>query len=110
MKYSRRRRYGDAHIDARLRQIDSLAERIAAYAREIAARQADLKAFAQCSLWLNEGLTARAAGNLTATAAAIEELAARTQAARKGFVELPRLERDDGKLPEPVDHESLDAA
>jgi MoxR-like ATPase len=110
MKYSRRRRYGDAHIGARLRQIDSLAERIAAYAKEIAARQADLKAFARCSLWLNEGLTARAAANLAATAAAIEELAARTQAARKGFVELPRLDRDDGKLPEPVDHESLDAA
>ncbi len=110
MKYSRHRRYGDAHIGARLRQIDSLAERIAAYAREIAARQADLDDFAQQSLWLNEGLTARAAANLAATAAAIEELAARTQAARKGFIELPRLERDDGKLLEPVDHEPLDAA
>jgi MoxR-like ATPase len=110
MKYSRRRRYGAAHIGARLRQIDSLLERIAAYASEIAARRADLAAFARHSLWLDEGLTARAEANLAATAAVIEELAARTQAARTGFVELPRLDADDGRLPDPVAHESLDAA
>jgi hypothetical protein len=55
-------------------------------------------------------LTARAGINLAATAAAIDELAARAQAARAGFLDLPRLERDDGKVPEPVAHESLDAA
>ena len=110
MSYSRRRRYGELHIGARVRQVDSLLERIAGYAAEIAARRADLAAFAAGSLWLDAGLTARAGINLTATAAAIEELAERTRAARHGFLDLPRLERDNGVLPEPVAHESLDAA
>jgi MoxR-like ATPase len=110
LSYSRRRRYGDSHIGARVRQIDSLLERIAGYAREIAGQRENLAAYARQSLWLNEGLTARAGINLAATAAAIDELAARAQAARAGFLDLPRLERDDGKVPEPVAHESLDAA
>jgi len=110
LSYSRRRRYGDSHIGARVRQIDSLLERIAGYAREIASQRENLAAYARQSLWLNEGLTARAGINLAATAAAIDELAARAQAARAGFLDLPRLERDNGKVPEPVAHESLDAA
>ncbi len=110
MSYSRRRRYGELHISARVRQVDSLLERIAGYAAEIAARRADLAAFTQSSLWLNAGLTARAGINLAATAAAIEELAERTRLARRGFLDLPRLERDNGAVPEPVAHESLDAA
>ena len=109
MKYSRRRRYGESHIQARLRQIDELLARIAAYAEEIAARRAELAAFAASSLWLNEALTARAQGCLEATAGAIAELAARTRAARQGFVDLPRLDADDGRVPEPVLHDDLAA-
>ena len=107
MKYSRRRRYGDTHVNARLRQIDELQGRIAAYAAEIAAQRADLAAFATTSLWLNEALTARADACLAATAAGIAELAARAAAARRGFIDLPRLESDDGRLPEPVAHDDL---
>ena len=109
LSYSRRRRYGESHIGARVRQIDSLLERIAGYAREIAGQRGNLAAYVLQSLWLNEGLTARAAVNLTATAAAIDDLAARAQATRAGFLDLPRLERDNGTVPEPVAHESLDA-
>jgi hypothetical protein len=36
---------------------------------------------------------------LEATANTIAELAARTRAARQGFVDLPRLEADDGRVP-----------
>ena len=45
MKYSRRRHYGASHIGARVRQIDALLLRIAAYAEEIAARRAELVFF-----------------------------------------------------------------
>jgi MoxR-like ATPase len=110
ISYSRRRRYGELHIAARVRQMDSLLERIAAYAAEIATQRAELAAYATQSLWLDQELTARAAANLEATAAAIEELTLRARAVRAAFLALPRLETDNGKLPEPVAHETLDAA
>ena len=110
MSYSRRRRYGASHIGARVRQVDSLLERIAGYADEIAARRQDLAAFAAHSLWLNAGLTASAGIILASTATAIDELAARARDARRGFLELPQLERDNGVIPEAVAHEALDAA
>ncbi|NJD33228.1 MAG: AAA family ATPase [Betaproteobacteria bacterium] len=110
MSYSRRRRYGASHIGARVSQVDSLLQRIAAYAGEIAARRQDLATFAEHSLWLNAGLTARAGIILASTAAAIDELAARARNARRGFLELPRLEQDNGVIPEPVAHDILAAA
>jgi MoxR-like ATPase len=110
ISYSRKRRYGELHIAARVRQVDSLLERIAGYGAEIAAQRADLAAYAAQSLWLDQELTARAAANLEATAAAIDELALRARAARAGFLALPRLEADNGKIPEPVAHETLDVA
>lgn len=109
ISYSRRRRYGESHIGARVEQVDSLLERIAGYATEIAGQRADLAAYAAQSLWLDQNLTARAATNLAATAAAIDELAARAGAARSGFLDLPRLPQDNGAVPEPVAHEALDA-
>ncbi|MCF8197772.1 MAG: AAA family ATPase [Sulfuritalea sp.] len=110
MSYSRRRRYGETHIEARVRQIDAMLDRIAAYANEIARLRDQLDAYAEQSLWLNQGLTTRAGINLAATAAAIDELAARTNIARLGFLDLPRLPQDDGAIPEPITHETLDAA
>jgi MoxR-like ATPase len=109
MKYSRRRHYGASHIGARVRQIDALLLRIAAYAEEIAARRAELAAYADGSLWLNPALTRRAEANLATTAAAIAQLAERATASRAGFGELPRLEIDNGREPEPVAHEDLAA-
>jgi MoxR-like ATPase len=90
MTYTRQRRYGARHIEARTRQIDDALARIAGYAEEVA-RQRD---------------------DLAGTAAAIASLAQRLRAAREGFLALPRLERDDANndaLPEPVAHESLAA-
>ena len=110
ISYSRKRRYGELHIAARVRQVDSLLERIAGYAAEIATQRAGLGAYAAQSLWLDQDLTARAAANLEATAAAIDELAMRARAARAGFLALPRLETDNGRIPDPVAHETLDAA
>ena len=107
MTYSRRRRYGDTHIGARVGQIDALLERIARYAGEIAEQREHLAAYqAQC-LWLESGLTERAAAVLAATETAIAALAERTRAARSGFLDLPRLPKDNGVAPEPVVHDAL---
>jgi len=109
MAYSRRRRYGAAHIGARVRQLDALLARIAGYVDEIAARRQELAAYAVASLWLNPGLTAGAEIALAATAGAVEGLAGRARQARTGFLDLPRLEVDNGRVPEPVAHESFDS-
>ena len=109
MLYRRRRHYGATHIDARVRQIDELLARIASYADEISTQRATLSTFARSSLWLNEALTARAEMNLAATAAAVAQLTERTRMSRAGFLDLPRLETDNGRAPEPVAHEDLAA-
>jgi len=110
LSYSRRRRYGAAHVGARTDQIDALLLRISAYTDEIAGLGRDIAAYSAQSLWLDAGLTARAAANLAATAAAVDRLAERARAARRGYLDLPRLDQDNGRVPEPVAHEPLDAA
>ena len=112
MTYTRQRRYGARHIEARTRQIDDALARIAGYAEEVARQRDDLAAYRASNLWLDEARLHRVAGNLAGTAAAIASLAQRLRAAREGFLALPRLERDDANndaLPEPVAHESLAA-
>jgi MoxR-like ATPase len=110
MTYSRRRRYGQTHIDARTGQIDAARERIAGYAAELAARQMELAAYRELNLWLDDGLLDPVVNNLAGTAAVIADLDARIAAARAGFLALPRLDSDDGRLPEPVDLELRPAA
>jgi MoxR-like ATPase len=108
MTYSRRRRYGETHVGARVGQIDALLLRIADYAREIAGQCEGLAAYRAQSLWVDANLTDQGAATLTATAAAVAGLAERARAARSGFLGLPRLREDDGVVPEPVAHESLE--
>lgn len=110
LKYSRVRRYGETHVAARVVQIDALISRIAGYAVEIAGHRESLAAYQAQSLWLDAGLLNGAAANLDATAAAVDGLAERARSGRTGFLGLPRLSEDDGLRPEPVPHESLDAA
>lgn len=108
MTYSRRRRFGDTHIGARVSQIDALLERIAGYAGAIAAQCESLSAFRTQCLWIDGVRIDRGAEILAATAAAIGALAARVRTARLGFFDLPRLQTDDGKLPEPVACDALE--
>jgi MoxR-like ATPase len=108
MTYSRRRRYGETHIGARVSQIDALVLRIADYAREIASQRESLAAYRAQSLWVDENLTDLGAAILAATAAAIASLAERARSARSGFLGLPQLQKDDGVVPEPIVYESLD--
>jgi MoxR-like ATPase len=107
LSYTRKRRYGDAHIGARVRQLDELLGRIAEYALEIAARRAELASFSRQAIWLDPAFASRADANLAATAEAIEVLKARARKARADFEALPRLPVDPGTIPAPVDHESL---
>lgn len=107
MTYTRKRRYGQSHIGARVRQIDELIGHIAAYADEIAARRAELATFILQSIWLDEALARRADANLAATAEAIGVLKARAEQARAGFEALARLPVDPGSVPDPVEHEWL---
>jgi len=107
MTYSRRRRYGETHIVARVSQIDALLLRIADYAAEISTQLESLAAYRAQSLWLDEGLSERAAAVLAATGMAVESLAERARSARAGFLDLPRLPHDDGVMPDPIAHASL---
>lgn len=105
MRYTRRRRYGETHIAARLRQVDELSARIAGYAEELAARRADLDVYAAQSLWLDRDFAEPVAANLEATRHALAELSQRAAQARAAFAALPRLPVDPGMLPDPVAHE-----
>ncbi|MGE5338436.1 MAG: AAA family ATPase [Gemmatimonadota bacterium] len=107
MSYMRRRRYGETHVGARLRQIDELISRIDGYAQELKARRADLATYARQSLWLDRDFAARVSANLDATQQALAELAQRVAAARASFEALPRLPVDPGTTPEPIAHELL---
>ena len=106
--YNRRRRYGDTHIGARVSQIDALLTRIADYGREIAIQRERLAAYRAHSLWLDDALMQRGSANLAATAANIAGLADRAQSVRRGFLGLPRLPQDNGAMPDPVVHDTLE--
>ncbi len=107
LTYTRKRRYGECHVQARIGQIDALLERIGRYAAELHAWRDELTALAATSLWLDEVFAADARVRLDVLDAGLEQLTARALAARAGFGDLPRLARDTGWVPEPVAHEPL---
>jgi len=108
LRYTRRRKYGETHIGARLRQIDELMARIEGYADELRARRADLSAHAGQSLWVDPDFAGRVAGHLETVQRALDELAERAAKARAVFEALPRLPVDSGATPDPVAHELLE--
>lgn len=108
MRYTRRRRYGESHIGARLRQLDELIARIAGYDGELRARRAELATYAGQSLWLDLDFAGRVDPRLEATQSALAALAQRAAKARAAFDALPRLPVDPGTQPEPVEHELLE--
>jgi len=107
LKYTRRRRYGDSHIGARVRQINELIARIAGYAAELSSRRDELAAYVKQCLWLDADFARRAGVNLAATAAGLIGLTERALRARNDFESLLRLPVDPGVLPEPVEHELI---
>jgi MoxR-like ATPase len=107
MSSTRRRRYGDTHVRARVRQVDDLVRRIDGYLSEVAAHREGLRAWRAQSLWADDDLARGADENLAATLEAIRALRERARRARAGFESLPRLPADTGVAPEPVAHEPL---
>lgn len=108
LRYSRRRRYGRAHIGARTTQIDALAERIRGYVDELANVREDLAKQAASSLWLDPEFISQSDSSLQQTADVLASLLARTAAVRAGFTALPQLDAV-GAVPEPISHEILPA-
>lgn len=108
MSYSRKRRYGRNHLEARLGQIDALISRIRDYAAELVTQQAALDHYAAGSLWMDAGFARRATQGLANGSAGVDALLRRAEAARAGFEALPRLD-EAGPVPAPVAHAPLDA-
>ena len=109
LTYTRRRRYGSTHIDARVRQLDELMTRIAGYATELQSLRGELAAYVGQSLWLDGDFAARVDANLSGTAANLSGLTERAQKVRGEFLLLPRLPADNGSVPDPVAHEPISA-
>ncbi|MBL8481250.1 MAG: AAA family ATPase, partial [Rhodocyclaceae bacterium] len=103
MTYTRKRRYGAAHIAARQAQVDAALARVDRYIAALGALCADLDAHAAQALWLDPAFALRARAHLGARLDALVHLRARALAVRAAFEDLPRLEKDSGVLPEPMD-------
>lgn len=106
LSYARARRYGDTHVGARLAQIDALVARIDGYVDEVAAWRGSLAAHQARGLWLDPDLATRVDQALAGTEHAVAALRERLLVTRAGFESLPRLPRDNGVAPEPVDTEA----
>jgi len=107
MSSTRRRRYGQTHIGARLRQVVELTQRIDGYLGELSSTRADLAAYVAQSLWVDEDFARRADETLSATVDAVRTLRQRAVRAGDGFEALPRLPADPGVAPLPIEHEPL---
>jgi len=107
MSSTRRRRYGQTHIGARLRQVVELTQRIDGYLGELSSTRADLAAYVAQSLWVDDDFARRADETLSATVDAVRALRQRGVRAGDGFEALPRLPADPGIAPLPIEHEPL---
>ncbi len=107
MSSARRRRYGQTHVGARLRQVDELTLRIDDYLRELSAQRADLAAYRSRGVWVDDDFARRADETLSATVDAVQALKQRAVRARDQFEALPRLPADPGVAPPPIEHEPL---
>jgi MoxR-like ATPase len=107
LAFRRRRRYGAAHVGARLAQLDDLDRRIDGYVAELAARREGLGLWRAGAIWADEAFAVRADEALAAALSALAALRARARRAREGFEALPRLDVDPGTVPAPVEHEPL---
>jgi len=108
LAYTRARRYGEVHVAARLRQVDDLLRRVDAYVAELAGRREELAAYLAQGVWVDEAFARRADEALRDTVDAVRALRHRARHARDGFETLPRLARDPGAVPDPVEHEPLE--
>jgi MoxR-like ATPase len=102
MSFMRARRYGAAHIAARLSQLDHEIARANAYLAALDARIAELDRVGADYLWIERAFCRRAGTTLRQSHGKVAALRARAIAAREGFAALPRLPGEAGAVPEPV--------
>jgi MoxR-like ATPase len=102
MSFMRARRYGAAHIAARLSQLDHEIARADAYLAALDARLTELDRVGADYLWIDPAFCHRAGATLHQSLGNVAILRARLMAAREGFAALPRLPGEAGAVPEPV--------
>jgi MoxR-like ATPase len=102
MSFMRSRRYGAAHIAARVSQVDHEVARADAYLCALEARLDEIDHVGRHYLWIDGEFCRRAGATLHQSRGNVAALRARAIAAREGFAALPRLAGEPGPLPEPV--------
>jgi MoxR-like ATPase len=100
--FSKRRRYGGSHVNARAAQIQELIGEADTYLGQLDAMLGDLERTAAQHLWIEPAFVGVARGNLLGTRSNIETLRERLARASAGFLALPLLEPDPGQVPAPV--------
>lgn len=106
-----RRRWGPAHVAARVAQVVQVEARLAAEQAHWAQRLADQRARLALRLWMPPDLVATLNARLQAVLDLLAGFAARLAAAREGFASLPvRAAVADDAAPVPVDLEAAASA
>jgi MoxR-like ATPase len=100
--FTRRKRYGRCHVEARAAQVRELIADVDAYLARLDAMLEDVERVATPHLWLDPEFPAQARASLTGTRANIEALRARLEQAEAGFRALPLLDQDPGRVPERI--------
>jgi MoxR-like ATPase len=100
--FTRTKRYGRSHVEARAAQVRELIADTAAYLARLDAMLEDLERVAVPHLWLGPGFPAEARASLLGTRGNIEALRRRLEQAEAGFLALPLLDQDPGRVPERI--------
>ncbi len=100
--FTRSKRYGRSHVEARAAQVRELIADLDAYLTRLDAMLADLERVVVPHLWLDPGFAHEARASLHGTRANIVELRRRLDQAEAGFRALPLLEQDPGRIPERI--------
>lgn len=100
--FLRTRRYGATHIGARVAQVESALDELAAYLGALDRLAGQLADEVPRHLWIAPDFAPSAAAHLAATRANIVALQERANAAADGFAALPPLDIDNRVAPEPV--------
>ena len=100
--FTRHKRYGRSHVEARAAQVRELIADTDAYVDRLDAMVEDLKRVAVPHLWLDPAFAAQAGASLQGTRANVEALRRRLEQAEAGFRALPLLEQDPGGVPERI--------
>lgn len=100
--FMRRKRYGDAHIRARVGQITELKNQLNQYIINIALQSETVSAEVKNHLWIAPEYAEAARASLEITRLNAQDLRTRCQVVSDGFANLPHLEMDNGVVPEPI--------